>query len=165
MSAFGSFKKLELEHIASTRSSLSLDSQAVEQLRHQWYDYFSSLPKTPFELQLAKARADRALELVKSKQKTALEQVHSTPKSVRRPLTALHTSPRTTSRMKEVERRMQQSKFEEPRSQYNLCPKCGLVKDSIFNHRHAEERLKKLLEQHPSLVPMGLRRPRHLRLL
>ncbi|KAI8043136.1 hypothetical protein M5D96_004462, partial [Drosophila gunungcola] len=154
MSAFGNFRSSEVDPTESKRSSF-LDSDAVDQLRNQWCVYLLSLPKTPFELHLAKARASRALELVRSKQKTALEQV---PKSLRRPLTALHNSPRTISRMREVEKRMQTSKIKDPKSQYNLCAKCGLVKDSIFNNKHAEQRLKKLLAQHPSLVPKGVHR-------
>ncbi|KAH8352268.1 hypothetical protein KR084_003065 [Drosophila pseudotakahashii] len=162
---FDSNKTSERESTACDRPSLMLDAEAVKQLRNQWCDYIFSLPKTPFELKLAKARADRALELVRSNQRASVKpKAPSTSKYCRRPLTDLHNSPRTTSRMKQViETRMQPSKIKEPNSQYNLCPRCGLVKDSIFNHEHAEKRLKKLLQQHPSLIPKE--RYRKLRLL
>ncbi|XP_017067942.1 uncharacterized protein LOC108105739 [Drosophila eugracilis] len=153
MSAYklGSIRRTEWETKAR---KTWLDMEAVNKLREDWCDYIYSLPKTPYELQLAKARANQALELVRSKQKAVLAKAVSPPKSDHRPLTALHNSPRTTSRMKQViETRMQGSKIKEPKSEYNLCPRCGLVRDSIWNHQHAEQRLKKLLAQHPSLLP------------
>jgi len=165
---YGSIKSTVLDPTASFRSSILLDEEAVRQLRGQWSDYIFSLPKTPFELQLAKSRADQALELVRSKQKAVEKQGPSTPKRCRRPLTDLHNSPRTTSRMKQVlETRMRSSKIKEPESEYNLCPQCGLVKDSILNHDHAERRLQKLFEQHPSLVPKWRYKisPRYMRIL
>ncbi|XP_017047739.1 uncharacterized protein LOC108092611 [Drosophila ficusphila] len=138
---------------ASNRSSLVLDAETIEQLRNKWREYIMSQSKSPIELQLAKAREDRALELARSKRKAALELKKSIPKSCR-PLTDLYNSPRTTSRMKQVlEKRMRPFQNEEPKSQYNLCPRCGPVKNSIINHKNAEQRLKLLLEQHPSLRP------------
>ncbi|XP_016961779.1 uncharacterized protein LOC108032465 [Drosophila biarmipes] len=163
-----SIKSSELDPTASNRSSLLLDEEAMKQLRDHWSDYILSLPKTPFELQLAKARADRALDLVRGKQKAVVKQGPSTPKRSRRPLTDMHNSPRTTSRMKQVlETLMRPAKIKESESQYNLCPQCGLVKDSVFNHEHAESRLQKLFEQHPCLLPKGRNRkwPRYLRVL
>ncbi|EDW51678.1 uncharacterized protein LOC6611199 [Drosophila sechellia] len=136
----------------SNRSRSLFNSEAVE--RDKWTQFFFNLPKAPLELQLAKARADRELELVRSKQKAALERTESSPRSKCRPLTALHNSPRTTNRVKVVmETRMRPAIVKESKSEYNLCPSCGLVKDSLLNHQHAEQRLKKLLAQHPSLLP------------
>ncbi|EDW88353.1 uncharacterized protein LOC6527551 [Drosophila yakuba] len=170
MSAYrlSSMRDTEWYPTTSNCSSLLFSSDAVEQLRDKWTHYIFSQPKAPFEVQLAKARADRALELVRSTQKAALEEAASSPRSKCRPLTALHNSPRTTNRMKMVmETRMRPSIVKESKSQYNLCPSCGLVKDSILNHQHAEQRLKKLLAQHPSLLPkrQNRRSSKYLRML
>lgn len=151
----------------SNRSSSLFNSEAIEQLRDKWTHFIFNLPKAPLELQLAKARANRALELVRSKEKAALERTESSPRSKCRPLTALHNSPRTTNRMKLImETRVRPAIVKKSKSEYNLCPSCGLVKDSILNHQHAEQRLKKLLAQHPSLLPKRQhRRSNYLRML
>ncbi|EDV58637.1 uncharacterized protein LOC6542699 [Drosophila erecta] len=156
MSAYklSSIRNPEWDPKSSNCSSLLFSSEGVEQQRDKWTHYIYRVPKAPFEVQLAKARVDRAIELVRSKQKAALEQAELSPRSKCRPLTALHNSPRTTNRMKLVmETRMRPTIVKESKSQYNLCPSCGLVKDSILNHQHAEQRLKELLAQHPSLLP------------
>ncbi|KAH8279822.1 hypothetical protein KR054_007820, partial [Drosophila jambulina] len=140
--------------------SLLLNSEAIDQLRHQWQEYISGLEMAPTELQLSTSRADLKLDLARSKQNRRLVQASSSLK-YDRSLTALYSSPRTTCRVKKIlDKVVRPTKIETPhdeKSHYFLCPQCGLVKDHRYTHeKHAEkmrQRLKSLVEKHPNLQP------------
>lgn len=134
---------------------LPIDAEYIKALRRKWIHYFWSLAKTPTEIKLAEERSSRANEMVSSNQKKTLV----SPKPLR-PLTALYSSPRTTTRMKKVEQKMQnrsKSRSQSPQElNFKFCPECGFVNCTLSHKEHAEkmrQRLKKLLIQHPSLNP------------
>ncbi|KAH8393555.1 hypothetical protein KR200_004573 [Drosophila serrata] len=152
-------QNMERDHSNLQSSSLLWNSEAIEQLRHHWQEYISGLKMTPTELQLSKARADRALDLARCNQNRRLGEASQSSKCDR-PLTDLYNSPRTTCRMKKIlDKEVRRTRIEVPddENHYYLCPQCGLVKDYRLTHeKHAEkmrQRLKRLVAKHPNLQP------------
>lgn len=146
----------ETEHRNLHSIPVPIDAEYIKTLRRKWIEYFWSLSKTPTEIKLADERASRASQMVSSNQKKALEKSLVSPKPIR-PLTALYSSPRTTTRMKKVMQKMSKSRSQSPRKlNFSFCPECGFVNCALSHKEHAEkmrQRLKKLLTQHPSLKP------------
>ncbi|KAH8335920.1 hypothetical protein KR074_006043 [Drosophila pseudoananassae] len=151
------------------RHTPRIDAEYITSLRKKWSAYILNLSKTPTELKLANERANHDLQMSRSNQeetntkrnqKKELENLIVTPKSVR-PLTALYSSPRTTSRMKKALQQMSASKSQSRGEfHFHLCPQCGFVKCQLTKEEHAEQmrrRLKKLLLQFPSLIPKNFK--------
>ncbi|KAH8283578.1 hypothetical protein KR018_008048, partial [Drosophila ironensis] len=129
-----------------------IDAEFIEKERNKWRNYISSQTMTPTEIKLAEARAKRASEMAEM----AAAQTVPAPKSCR-PITALYTSPRTTSKMKKVFERMHKPETEMCNEvHFQFCHQCGFVRCRHSSEEHYKMRrrsLKQLLIKYPSLVP------------